>query len=361
MRDRRVIISGGGTGGHLYPALVLGQKLREKKPDLGLIFVGSSRAAEKEIMAHHQVRFIPMKIEGLKGRGLRSFKTMMMLPTAFLKSWAILIRTKPGLVVGAGGYSSGPVVLLASLMGIPTLILEQNVRPGLTNRILGRWVKKAVVAFEKSLANFKGKGVCLGNPVRDEFYSLSPKKRDGSLTVLIFGGSQGSHFLNEAVLSALPLLVKEKDRLAIFHQTGPTDLARVKTSYARLGFENVEVAAFFYEMPRYFGKSDLIISRAGATTCAELIAAQKASLLIPFAQASENHQAANAAELKNAEGADVISEQELTAERLAEKIRYFLTHQETLTAMEKNLSKLKKDYVAEQIASLCLELMEARR
>ncbi len=360
MSERRVIISGGGTGGHLYPALVLGQKLREKNAHLELTYVGSSREAEKNIMAHHKVKFIPMRIEGLKGKGLRSLKTMAMLPGSFFKSLSILLRVKPDLVVGVGGFSSGPVVLLASLLKIPTLILEQNVRPGFTNRLLISRARKAVVAFEASLAFFKGKGVFLGNPVREEFTTLRRKERTGRLTLLVFGGSQGSHALNLAVAAALPLLEKAKNRLVIFHQTGPADLAWVKKSYAENGFGDAVIAAYFHDMPGYFEKSDLVISRAGATTCAELIAAQKAAILVPFARATEDHQARNAGELGRVGGAEVILEAELTPQKLAERIYFFLEHPEKITEMENNLVRLKRDQAADRIAGLCFELMESR-
>jgi UDP-N-acetylglucosamine--N-acetylmuramyl-(pentapeptide) pyrophosphoryl-undecaprenol N-acetylglucosamine transferase len=358
MKRRCVIISGGGTGGHVYPALVLGQKLLKRDPRLHVTFVGSRRKAEKSITDHHKVRFFPMPIEGLKGRGWRSLKTLILLPGAFLKSLALLLRLKPGLVVGVGGYSSGPIVLLASWMKIPTLILEQNVRPGFTNRLLIPWVKKAVAAFESSLPYLKSKGIFLGNPVREEFYSLPPKERKSRLAVLIFGGSQGSRFLNGIVVAALPLLKNTKDRLEIFHQTGPDDCEWVKQSYAENRFDHVTVAPFFFDMPDCFRAADLILSRAGATTCAELIAAQKASLLIPFARAADNHQALNAAALKNAGGADVIPEGEATPHVLAGKIRFFLEHPERLTDMEKNLARLKTDSAAHRIAGLCFEMME---
>ena len=361
MRNKRVIISGGGTGGHLFPALVLGRKLSQTDSAVELTFVGSGRQAERAIMSRHEVRFVPMRIEGLKGRGWRSLKAVSLLPGAFLRSLGLLVRTKPALVVGVGGYSSGPIVLLASWMRIPTLILEQNVRPGFTNRLLLRWVRKAVASFEASLPYLKGKGVCLGNPVREEFYSLPPKKREARLALLVFGGSQGSHFLNKAMVETLPLLLPVRDRLKIYHQTGEREFSWVKASYAEQGFTEVAAAPFFVEMPDLFAKSDLVICRAGATTCAELIAAGKASILIPFAGAADNHQAANAAALKEAGGADVLLESDWRPSRLSQKIIAFLENEELISRMEIRLAALKKEGAAEAITRLCLELMEARR
>jgi len=358
MKEKRVVISGGGTGGHLFPALVLGQKLREKDGRIALTFVGSGRAGEKSIMARQNVRFVPMRIEGLKGRGWRSLRGWALLPGAFLKSLSLLIRLRPALVVGVGGYSSGPVVLLASWMGLPTMILEQNARPGFTNRMLLRWVDKAVAAFDASLPYFKGKGVALGNPVRDEFYAIPRKDPKGRLALLIFGGSQGSRVLNHAVAAALPLLKSERNRLAVVHQTGPADAVWMKTQYQEHGFAEATVAPFLDDMPSYFRQADLVVSRAGATTCAELIAARRAAILVPFAAAADDHQALNAEVLRAAGGADIVPEGVDLASRLAERIRFYLGHRERLAAIALGLESLRKEDAAGKIAGLCLELME---
>lgn len=360
MTKKRIIISGGGTAGHLYPGLAVGQKLKEKNPNLDLVYVGSSRGLEKKIMNHYQVDFIPMKIEGLKGKGLKIIKSLFLIPFSLLKSWILLKRFKPDLVIGVGGYSSGPIVLLASWLKIPTLILEQNLKPGFTNRLLIPWIRKAVVAFKESLPAFKGKGIFIGNPVREEFYNLQPKEKDShKLTVLIFGGSQGSNFLNKAVVEALPYLSQVKKNLIILHQTGKNDLEWVKQSYQQHGFKDVVVAPYFYNIDQYFQKSDLIISRAGATTIAELIAARKASLLIPFSKATDNHQLLNARYLERMKAAEIMVEEELRPPLLAEKIIDFLKNRAKINQMEKNLEALSTENVTEKIACLCLEMMEA--
>lgn len=360
MIEKKVIISGGGTGGHLYPGLAVGQKLKEKEPHLHLTYVGSSRALEKNIMEHHQVDFIPLKIEGIKGKGLKVLKSLLLLPFSFLKSLVILLRIKPQLVIGVGGYSSGPIVLLASWMKTPTLIMEQNLKPGFTNRVLIPWVRKAVVTFKSSLPTFKGKGIFIGNPVRKEFYELAPKEKNSKLTILIFGGSQGSHFLNKNITATLPFLKREKDKLRIFHQTGKEDFEWVENNYKQNDFKDVTVAPYFFNMAQYFQKTDLIISRAGATTIAELIASQKASLLIPFSKASDNHQVFNARELEKIGGAEIILEEEFSPEILARKIFDFLKYREKINQMEKNLEFLKTDNAAERIAALCLEIMKTK-
>jgi len=360
MKGRSVIISGGGTGGHLFPALAVGKKLRAGDPGLRLTFIGGQRSLEKELMDQHGARFIPLKIEGIRGRGWKSWKALALLPFAFVTSLALLLRLKPDLVIGVGGYSSGPVVLLASLLRIPTLILEQNLTPGFTNRRLTRWADKAVVAFENSLPFFKGKGVFLGNPVREEFYALPRKPRTEELVLLVFGGSQGSHILNQIVTKALTHLSAVKGRLRIFHQTGKADFEWVRSSYLRSAFSTALVSPFFSDMANYFAQADLVICRAGATTIAELIVAQKAAILIPFARAAEDHQAKNAAELAQVGGAEVILEKDLTPLVLAGRILEFLDNKNKITTMEKNLTVLKTDRPAEAIAGLCFALMESQ-
>lgn len=357
-KERRLIISGGGTAGHLYPGLVVSEKLKEKDPSIQITFVGGNRKLEKNIMDFHGVHFIPLKIEGLKGKGIKIFKSLFILPFAFIKSLVLLLKIKPNLVIGLGGYSSGPIVYLASLMKTPTLILEQNLFPGFTNRTLLPRIQKAVVAFKDSLPHFKGKGIFLGNPTRPEFYTLHPKKRNSKLSLLIFGGSQGSHFLNTNITSSLSLLEGKKNRLKIYHQTGPSDFEWVQQSYLKNGFHDAVVAPYFHDMPNYFQKSDLVISRSGATTVAELIASNKAALLIPFAKATDNHQVQNAEELQKVEGAEIILESEFTPEYFAKRIIDFMDNKESLDRMEKNLVSLKKENSAENISKLCWDLME---
>ena len=356
MNKKNIIICGGGTAGHIHPALAIAKKLQAQATDLHIIFVGTTRELEKKIMERHKADFIPLKIEGLKGKGIKTIKSLFLLPYAFIKSLVILIKKRPVLVIGVGGYSSGPMVLLAALMKKSTLIMEQNSIPGFTNKALIPWVTKAAVAFESSLPYFKGKGIYTGNPVREEFYRLPPKQRDDQLTLLIFGGSQGSTFLNQGMTEALPFLLKCRASLVIFHQTGQKDYSWVKNSYSEKDFSQVTIEPYFFNMEEYFQKSDLIICRAGATTIAELIAAKKASLLIPFAQAADNHQFFNAQELEKAGGAEIITEDMFSARELADKILYFLENKQKITQMENNLSRFESNKAADKITEICFEL-----
>jgi UDP-N-acetylglucosamine--N-acetylmuramyl-(pentapeptide) pyrophosphoryl-undecaprenol N-acetylglucosamine transferase len=358
VRPPVIVISGGGTGGHLYPALAVGTELRRRLPSLRLLYVGSRRSVERAIMDKQGVSFASLPVEGIKGRGVRAAKAVLLLPWALLLSLRLVVVRRPGLVLGFGGYSSGPVVLAAWLVGIPTLILEQNARPGLTNRLLRRFARRAVVAFPGTLAFFRGKGVLLGNPVREEFYRLPGKPPDQLFVLLIFGGSQGSHVLNRAVVEALPLLAADKERLGVRHQTGSSDWGWVRDGYARAGFDRARVAPYFDDMPVLFGQADLCLCRAGATTIAELAAARKAAILVPFARAAENHQAFNARELERLGAAEVIPEAELTPERLARGIREFLEDPGRAGRLAANLEPLRTERAAARIADLCLSLMK---
>jgi len=360
MSGKRIIFSGGGTAGHLFPALAVARKIREAAPDTAITFVGGTRALEKRLMDHYQADFIPLNIEGLKGRGIKSLKSLLLLPFAFVNSLTILIRKRPHLVIGVGGFSSGPIVLLASWLRIPTLIMEQNLHPGFTNRMLIPWVKQAVVAFEESLVHFKRKARFIGNPVREEFYSISPKTHGEILTVFIFGGSQGSRILNRVATDALPMLESVRERLQFIHQTGESDLSWVRERYADAGFLDSVIEPFLFNMPEYFQRSDLIVCRAGATTIAELIAARRAAILIPFALAADNHQVLNARELEKHAAAEVILEEEFTPSLYARKMHYFVSNIPAVSKMEENLAALQPEKPAEKISDLCFELMKMR-
>ena len=357
MRQRTIIISGGGTGGHLYPALAVGAKLTERRPDVRLIYVGSRRSVEKNIMSGRGIRFVALPVEGLKGRGLGMLKSLALLPWALVLSLGLMIRTRPALVIGVGGYSSGPVVLAAWMTRVPSLILEQNARPGFTNRLLRPFARKAVVAFPGALEAFRGKGIALGNPVRDEFYKVGPKPASETFTLLVMGGSQGSHILNATMVETLPLLAADKGALEIYHQTGPADYDRVKDAYGREGYGRAVVAPFFEKMAEVLSQADLCLCRAGATTIAELIAARRGAILVPFARAAENHQFLNARELEKLGAAEVITESELTPEGLAARLRSFLADRFRAGRLAARLEPLRTEGAADRIVDLGLGMM----
>ena len=362
MKPRNIVICGGGTGGHLYPSLMVGRALKAKSPDLELVYIGGRRDVERQIMERQGVRFISLAVEGLVGRGWKSLRAALLLPAAFLKSVYLLAVLRPALVIGMGGYSSGPVVLPAVWLGRPTVILEQNVRPGFTNRMLQRFVDRAVTSFAESLPFFGDKGVFIGNPVRDEFFNLPVRREKREIpAVLIFGGSQGSHFLNRTATAALPLFQNSGRRIRIIHQTGSSDLDTTRAAYTEQGFENARVEAYLWDMPAAFDEADCVVCRAGATSVAELIAARKPSILVPFAGAAENHQEHNARVLEKAGGAEVLLEKDSTPEALAGKILDLLEDRQKLAAMQRSLESLRRKDAAGHIADLCLKLIDQNR
>jgi UDP-N-acetylglucosamine--N-acetylmuramyl-(pentapeptide) pyrophosphoryl-undecaprenol N-acetylglucosamine transferase len=242
------------------------------------------------------------------------------------------------------------------MMGKPTLVMESNALPGFTNRKLARFVRRAAVTFEAALPYFRGKGVVTGNPVRREFFDIRRKSRDATrFSVLVFGGSQGARAINEAMLRALPHLKTERDALRITHQTGAADFEKIRAGYTDAGWgEQTEVRRYIDDMVAEFSAADLIICRAGATTTAELVAAGKAAIMIPFPQAADDHQRKNAEALQEAGAARMILQGELTGERLAAEIAKLVQSPDELTRMEQAARKLARG----DAAAATVDLME---
>jgi UDP-N-acetylglucosamine--N-acetylmuramyl-(pentapeptide) pyrophosphoryl-undecaprenol N-acetylglucosamine transferase len=264
----------------------------------------------------------------------------------------------PDVVIGAGGYVSGPVLMTAAFLRRPTIVMESNALPGWTNRRLARFVDRAAVSFEQSLAYFRGKAVVTGNPVRREFFELPAKQRDpGRFDLLIFGGSQGAHAINEAMVAALSELDDLKDVLKITHQTGTADLASVQARYAAAGWETADVRPYIEDIVTGFAAADLVICRAGATTTAELIAAGKAAIMIPFPLAADDHQRKNAEALEQAGAARMILQQTLNGQRLAEEIKALVQDPEKIEAMERAGRELSRGDAALKVVDLIEELI----
>ena len=283
-------------------------------------------------------------------------KALWAIPGSLMESYRILHEFRPHVVVGVGGYSSGPPVLLAALMRIPTLLQEQNARPGITNRLLSRFAGRIAVAFEESRVYLGSRTVLTGNPVRDGFLQGRSQKSRDRFTLLIFGGSQGSHPINQAMVEALDLLKPCSGILRFIHQTGEKDLEWVRRAYQTAGVEG-DVRPFFDDMPLQFSRSDLIICRSGAMTLAELTVAGKAALLVPFPLAADNHQQRNAEAMANAGAAEMILQSELSGRRLAERIAFFHEHQDELRQMEDRSREMGRPDAVEQIVRLLEELI----
>lgn len=358
----KLILAGGGTGGHIYIAISLARALKARRPGSDCLFIGTRRGLESRIVPKEGFRLEFIHSEGLKRVGMRKLlHGLSILPRSLLQARRLVREYGADVVVGVGGYSSGPVVAAAWWQGVPTLIVEPNAVPGLTNRLLARIADRATVALPDRRGYFRGKATVTGIPVREEFRDLSGHpRRAGELTVLVYGGSQGSHALNLAVCHALRRLKETVPGLHWIHQTGEKDLEMVKRTYEEHGVR-ADVRPFLPKLYEEMAASDLILSRAGAGTVAELTVAGKASILIPFPGAADDHQTLNARALEESGAARVIPERDLGTERLVREIRRLAEHPEELKRMEQSARSLGRPDAAERIVDVILELAEPLR
>ena len=346
-----ILIAAGGTGGHLFPGVAVADELRARDASTRVIFVGTPKGLESRLVPRAGYALELLPILPLNGVGtVRMLKGIAALPWAMAKAVALVARHRPRAVLGVGGYAGGPVVLAAAALGINTVILEPNAKPGFTNRVLRPFVRKAACSYEEARREFGEKGVVTGNPVRGGFATLSRKAHARPHTLLVFGGSQGSKIINDAVVEALPVL-PGPEHLRIVHQTGVAMRDAVAAAYARAGRE-AEVVDFLDDMEKRFAAADLVLSRSGATTCAELTAAGKAAVLIPFARAADDHQRSNAVALEAAGAARMIEEKDLSGARLAATIGEILSDPTLLTAMEDASRAVARPDAAARVADL---------
>jgi UDP-N-acetylglucosamine--N-acetylmuramyl-(pentapeptide) pyrophosphoryl-undecaprenol N-acetylglucosamine transferase len=352
----RVLIAGGGTGGHIYPGIAIAREIQRRHPQAELRFVGTERGLESRIIPSEGFCLEKITVSGLKGmKGLERLRNSITIPKSLWESRSIIRRFRPTVVIGVGGYSSGPPVLMAAVMGIPAMLQEQNALPGLTNRILGRFVHKVAAGFEEAAAYFKSKTVVTGNPVRDEFSKTERKTESTLFTLLISGGSQGAQAINSAVAEALQVLGPNLTGLRWIHQTGERDYEMVSGAYQAAGV-SADVRPFFRDMPEQFARADLLICRSGATTLAEITVAGKAAILVPFPLAADDHQRKNAEALVHAGAAEMILQKELSGQRLADRIQHFLRHRQELRAMEERSRLLGRPDATRRIVDLVEEL-----
>jgi UDP-N-acetylglucosamine--N-acetylmuramyl-(pentapeptide) pyrophosphoryl-undecaprenol N-acetylglucosamine transferase len=336
----RVLIAAGGTGGHIYPGIAVANEIMRRDPASVVRFVGTARGLENRLVPQAGFELSLIESAGLVNMGLmQRLRGLAILPKSLFAARGVIKAYGPDVVVGAGGYVSGPVLMMASLMRLPTVLMESNAVPGFTNRRLARFVDAAAVSFEAALPYFPGKGIVTGNPVRREFFDIKPKPRDPvGVSLLLFGGSQGSRAINNAMIAALPHLASHRERLRVTHQTGPADFSAVRDAYQANGWETAEVREYIDQMMDAFGSNDLIISRAGATTAAELMAAGKAAIMIPLPGQLEQQR--NAEALQSAGGARMILQGELSGGRLAEEIITLVDAPEKISEMEAAARKL---------------------
>ncbi len=356
----KVLIAGGGTGGHLFPGIALAEEVVTRHHGNEVVFVGTERGLEARVVPKEGYPLELVKVQGLKGKNLLAFlRALFALPLAFIESFRILARQKPDVVVGVGGYASGPVVLAAWLMGIPTAIQEQNALPGLTNKVLGKVVKVVFISFEEARRFFPEKKVQLvGNPIRRKLMDnyLRSHVAHEKFSLLVFGGSLGARGINQRMLEALDHLQDLKDGLHFVHQTGKNDLETVRKGYADKGIQ-ADVVEFIDDMSSAYAKADLVVCRAGATTLGGLTVWKKASILIPFPHATDDHQAVNARALVDAGAALMFREAELTGQKLAETIRQLKANPAQLKNMEKKAGLLGRPEASKELADVCVDLM----
>ena len=360
----RVVIAGGGTGGHLYPGIAVARELLARERDAQVSFAGTASGIEARVMPREGFSLDVIRSGGLKGKSIVArLRGAALIPLSLVDAFRIVSNRRPQLVIGVGGYSSGPVVAVASLRGVPTMLLEQNAVPGLTNRLLARFVRAAAVTFESTQTFFGSKAFVSGNPVRPEFLATAGPISEGTVDdqtsvtrVLVFGGSQGAHAINVAMVEAAAELAAHP-RLRITHQTGERDVEMVRAAYQRAGI-SAEVEPFIYDMGRRLRHADLIVCRAGATTLAEIAAAGKAAILIPLPTATDDHQRRNAEALAASGAAELLLQSDATGGVLAQRVLALAGDRETRARMARAARALARPDAAKVIVDRALELME---
>jgi UDP-N-acetylglucosamine--N-acetylmuramyl-(pentapeptide) pyrophosphoryl-undecaprenol N-acetylglucosamine transferase len=361
----RVVIAGGGTGGHLYPGIAVARELQTRHPGAEVSFAGTARGIEARVVPREGFPLDLIRSGGVKGKSpVDRAKGVSLVPLGLVDSWRIVSARRPDLVIGVGGYSSGPVVLVAALRGVPTMLLEQNAVPGLTNRWLARFVQAAAVSFDSTQAFFGSKAFVSGNPVRPEFFAAAGLQQEPALDdqasvtqVLVFGGSQGAHAINVAMVEAAPQLAAGGSHLRLVHQTGERDVEMVRTAYGQAGLQ-ADVEPFLYDMGRQLGRADVIVCRAGATTLAEIAAAGKAAILIPLPTATDDHQRRNAETLAAAGAAEVLLQQDVSGAVLAARILGLAGDRERRRRMSAAARSLARPDAARVIVDRAMELVK---
>jgi UDP-N-acetylglucosamine--N-acetylmuramyl-(pentapeptide) pyrophosphoryl-undecaprenol N-acetylglucosamine transferase len=350
----RLLLAGGGTGGHVFPAVALAERLLETTPSAEVLFVGTARGLEARVLPQLGFPLQTINISGWMGRGPRG--KIAVLPQLLHSVWQsrrILRRFKPEVVVGVGGYASAPALLAARSMGLPTLIHEQNAWPGVTNRFLSRWADRICLSFADAECAFHhGRTVLTGNPLRRGMEDCPPIA-DGDPQLLIFGGSRGARAINEAVVAALPHLASLQGRLRIHHQTGQEDLQTTREGYLRAGWEPSGVVPFIEDMAGAYAQAHLVLCRAGATTIAELTACGRPAILIPYPYAAADHQSANARAVARRGAGLMLPQQELQPELLAKLLGDLLADRERLAMMAKLAHSMALRGAADRVLDEC--------
>jgi UDP-N-acetylglucosamine--N-acetylmuramyl-(pentapeptide) pyrophosphoryl-undecaprenol N-acetylglucosamine transferase len=353
-----VVIAGGGTGGHIFPAIAIARELRERVAGCEVLMVGTERGLETKLVPREGLPLLTIPVAGLRGKSVvKAAKGMAMLPGALIASWRILSKHSADAVVGVGGYASGPIVAAAVLRRVPTLIHEQNIVPGATNRWVAPWVREVALTWEETRAHLKGRGVVTGNPVRREFAAVGARPRGRSTRhLLVFGGSQGASAINEGMKAALSALAPLKGSLRIVHQTGEAHAESVRAAYAAGGFE-ADVRPFIEKMADAMAEADLVVARSGGPTVAELTACGRGSILVPFPAAAHDEQTLHARALEKNGAAVLLHQRDLSGRTLGEALVRILGDEAALDAMAAAARKMGRPDAAARIADLVRALM----
>ncbi len=363
----RVIIAGGGSGGHLFPGIALAEELMRRN-SAEVLFVGSEKGLESKVVPKKGYRIKYLPAEGIMGRSFfAKAKAVYKLLLSLFKSRRLISSTRPDIVVGTGGYVSAGPVLMASLMSVPTLIMEQNVVPGAANKFLGRFADAVAATYLESVSQFpKEKAYLTGNPIRAEITqaqkgpSYSLFGLDPALfTIFVFGGSSGARSINNALITALNHMMDLREKIQFLHQSGERDYQSVREAYRKSGFKAM-VAPFIYQMPEAYSVADLVVSRSGATTLAELTALGKPAIIVPYPHAG-GHQDYNAEKLARIGAAVLIKDGELGGEGLAMELRKLMENEEKRVEMIMKSRSVGEPDAARKVAELALSLVRVRR
>jgi UDP-N-acetylglucosamine--N-acetylmuramyl-(pentapeptide) pyrophosphoryl-undecaprenol N-acetylglucosamine transferase len=351
----KLLIAGGGTGGHVIPAIAIAKEWLSRDKEREVVLVGTERGIEMKLVPQAGLPLETLRVAGLKGKGGAALaKNLVMLAPAMIDARRVLRKHKPVAAFGVGGYAAGPMMLATWFSGVPNIIFEPNAEPGLTNKLLAKLSKRIATGYEISAQAWGKKAVVTGCPVRPEFFSIEPRRLEKPFRLLITGGSQGALPINRTFVDAMDLLAARKNDLSIVHQTGERDYNAVRTAYARREI-NAEVVPFLTNMAERFAWADVIVCRAGAITAAEIAAAGRAAIFIPFGAATDSHQLRNAQEMTNAGAGRLITENELTAKRLTSEIFSLIDQPEQIEKQSKAARSLARPNATRDIVNLIEE------
>jgi len=351
----KLLIAGGGTGGHVFPALAIAREWLARGNERDVVLVGTERGIEMKLVPQAGLPLETLRVAGLKGKGGATLvKNMAMLAPAMLDARRVLRKHKPVAAFGVGGYAAGPMMLATWLGRIPNVIFEPNAEAGFTNKVLARISTRIATGYEVSARDWGKKAIVTGCPVRTEFFSITPRRLEKPFRLLITGGSQGALPINRTFVDSMDGLAARKNELAIVHQSGERDYNAVRTAYARREI-NAEVVPFLTNMPERFAWADIIVCRAGAITAAEIAAAGRAAIFIPFGRATDSHQLRNAQEMSRAGAGRLISEAELTPEKLTGEVFSLLDQPQEIEKLSTAARELARPHAARDIVNLIEE------